>query len=67
MVTCCYYADLLPPDPGGTEVRSTAYFTTLQSIFGDVQAATDAAQVHQVCEEPWSAHHPGRSRREGFP
>jgi hypothetical protein len=70
MVTYCYYADRLPHDPGGTEVWPTPCFTTLQSTFGDVHAATDAAtdaaQRHQVCEEPWSAHHPGRRQERGI-
>jgi hypothetical protein len=60
------------PRPGGTEVWPTPCFTTAQSTFGDVQAATDAAtdaaQRHQVY-----ARSPGRlttlvaGGREGFP
>jgi hypothetical protein len=51
-----------PNDPGATEVWSTYRFTTLQSGFSEVQAATDAAnhaaQNHLVCEEQWSGRSP---------
>ena len=50
-----------PTDPGGTEIWSDYCFATLQPDFATVQAATDAAHQHLLCEESWSGQPPWES------
>jgi hypothetical protein len=51
-----------PADPGGSEVWSVYRHTTLPGGFASVQAAVDAASQaaygHLVCEELWAGRPP---------
>jgi hypothetical protein len=57
-----YLVCIDPDDPGGTEVWSAYRWAVLQDGFATVQAATNAAlqaaQAHQECEESWAGRPP---------
>ncbi len=60
-----------PDDPGGTEVWSDYRYETVRRGFASVEAATaaakHAAEVHLVCDEPWSGRPPWKAEGEGNP
>jgi hypothetical protein len=60
-----------PADPGGSEVWSSYRHTTLPGGYANLQATTDAAsqaaQAHLVCEEPWSGRPPWTPERQEGP